>query len=231
MTQAIYTSSREDLLLIPTLPIKLTTPLVSKYWNSVEKGILFDDCWQWSGKKTEDGYPVLWSGDDQKQLRANRLSWVIHNGGIPPGLIVCHSCDNPECTNPAHLFLGDLLDNNADAIVKGRIYCHKHQIRRIPHDEARALLAAAMAEERSEKVKRALTGAKKGTKHASKLTREQVFEIFELLKSGGETRGWMAEIARRYGIHQNNITRMYSGKGWIKIGIESGFITAPGAAA
>jgi hypothetical protein len=41
-------------------------------------------------------------------------------GLIPPGLLVCHSCDNPPCCNPNHFFLGTALDNNGDAKRKGR---------------------------------------------------------------------------------------------------------------
>jgi hypothetical protein len=39
---------------------------------------------------------------------------------VPRDLHVCHTCDNPGCVNPWHLFLGTDKDNALDKIQKGR---------------------------------------------------------------------------------------------------------------
>jgi hypothetical protein len=78
-----------------------------------------DECWEWTGGCDEDGYGNLWVDGTQK--RASRLAWEYATG-TPPGhgILVCHQCDNPPCVNPAHLFLGTILDNNRDKMAKGR---------------------------------------------------------------------------------------------------------------
>jgi hypothetical protein len=78
-------------------------------------------CWLWQGSLNKKGYGQLNRGRrGEGVVLAHRASWEIHNGAIPDGLCVLHKCDNPQCVNPDHLFLGTIVDNDKDRDAKGR---------------------------------------------------------------------------------------------------------------
>ncbi len=76
------------------------------------------NCLEYQGPRDRDGYGrVTHKG---QAWQAPRLAWTILNGEIPSNLMVLHTCDNPPCINPDHLFLGTAQDNMDDKRFKGR---------------------------------------------------------------------------------------------------------------
>lgn len=90
---------------------------VVRFWRLVTKS---DGCWTWSERgRDKDGYGVF-TVRHGKTARAHRFSYELEHGPLPKGVMVLHSCDNPPCVRPDHLFTGDAVINNRDCIAKGR---------------------------------------------------------------------------------------------------------------
>jgi HNH endonuclease len=75
-------------------------------------------CLIWQGSLAHGGYGQL-HFRSQSYL-AHRLAWILKHGPIPPGLNVCHRCDERRCVNPDHLFLGSHSVNMTDLRMKTR---------------------------------------------------------------------------------------------------------------
>ena len=103
----------------------VSRPLLDRFWEKVNKhgpipanhpdlGL----CWLWTAHTADFGYGRMHIVGGP--ARTHRISWELHNGPIPAGMLVLHHCDNPPCVNPAHLFLGTAGDNMRDMVAKGR---------------------------------------------------------------------------------------------------------------
>lgn len=89
------------------------------FWSRIE--IHPSGCWLWTRYRNKQGYGYGFSLDGRQQL-SHRVAWQFTFGSIPEGLDVLHRCDNPQCCNPAHLWLGTDKDNVHDSVRKGRFH-------------------------------------------------------------------------------------------------------------
>ncbi len=78
-------------------------------------------CWIWQRCLSTDGYGHLLTPLRRHAMGAHRYAYMVaHKVDLTTEQYVCHSCDNPPCYNPDHLWLGTLQDNIRDRDHKGR---------------------------------------------------------------------------------------------------------------
>lgn len=94
---------------------------VDRFWMKVDKS---GECWLWTAAVDPKGYGQFAFHDPSPRrsttVSAPRVAYYITTGVHPGKKFVCHRCDNPRCVRPDHLFLGDVVDNTADKVAKGR---------------------------------------------------------------------------------------------------------------
>ena len=153
-----------------------------------------DECWLWTGVPTRKGYGEMRIGGRVgRSVRAHRLAWQLTNGPIPDGLHVLHTCDNPPCVNPAHLWVGTNQDNVDDRERKGR--------------NTHVFLTGALSLSRSRP-----EVMPRGEQHGMhKLTAPDVLEIRRRYPLGRVTR---PRLATEYGVGETAIANVLNGKTW-----------------
>ncbi len=109
-----------------------------RLWSKIDRSGGPDACWPWTTDSVfRNGYGQFTYMADGKcvHIQAHRMVWIFVNGPIePPSLLALHTCDNPPCCNPRHLFLGTHSINTRDAVLKCRtntVKLTKEQVREI----------------------------------------------------------------------------------------------------
>jgi hypothetical protein len=136
-------------------------------------------CWLWGGATHQKGYGVF---SFRKKIKsAHRAMFERYNGKIKDNFLVCHTCDNPWCVNPEHLFQGTPNDNMQDKVKKGR------QSKGPEH--TKTFINSTLFKK----------NAPRGERHGmSKLTDMQRVDILQLIKIGKTQK----EIATQYNVSQ-----------------------------
>lgn len=80
-----------------------------------------EGCWGWKGAVNTEkgGYAVMsWQG---RNYYGHLVSLELDGRKVPKGMMGCHHCDNPICSNPQHLYVGTQKQNMQDAMRRGRV--------------------------------------------------------------------------------------------------------------
>lgn len=106
-----------------------------RFWSNVDKRGP-DECWSWTASinARRDGYGRFWI--KRVEYRTNRMAYWLHYGVDPADQDACHTCDNPPCCNPAHLFKGTRAANLEDMTrKKRRVYGEQHGIAKLTREQ------------------------------------------------------------------------------------------------
>lgn len=127
-----------------------------RFWTKVDKAGA-DDCWPWTASKNGDGRGQFSFGG--RRHMAPRIAWSLEHGEpFPEHLMACHSCDNPSCVNPRHIWPGTMRDNAIDAVRKGRVVS-PYSLGSIPHNRLKTHCANGH-EYNSENTRNELNGSR-----------------------------------------------------------------------
>jgi len=145
-----------------------------------------DECWEWQARRLPRGYGQF--TNHQTKFYTHRLAYELKTGSAAEQFVL-HTCDNPPCCNPSHLFLGTHLENMKDMREKGRSLVGDRSIpRRFPESRPRGILHG---------------------QHV--LTEDEVRQIRDMYPASGLPQWRVAEL---FGIHGSTVGQIYRGENW-----------------
>jgi hypothetical protein len=92
-----------------------------RFWEKVDIKSP-EECWNWKSGLGHGNYGQFWDGC--ANVRTNRYAWEYHNKcKVPEGKLILHTCDNPKCCNPKHLYCGTQSNNMQDRSMRSLVPC------------------------------------------------------------------------------------------------------------
>ena len=153
----------------------------ARFWSMVQRGPS-EACWDWQASRAPSGYGRFKIASFEAR-HSNRVAWTIANRREPGDLIIRHTCDRPQCCNPAHLLIGTPLDNARDKVERGR--CGTSDQRGVKNGAARLTL---------EQIGEIVASFRRGEQNMTIATRYPVgHALVSRIRTG---RSWQAEAAQ-----------------------------------